>query len=105
MKCKPILLEPNMSLEVMVPDEYVSNIVGNICARRGKIINIESKGNIKIISAEAPLAEMFGYATTFRSLSSGRAQAMMKFKNYTVVPPEIAEKIISERQKQKFPST
>ena len=100
MKCKPVLLEPYMSLEVLVPQEYVSNIIANICQRRGKIINIEQKQNLKLILAEVPLAEMFGYADTFRSLSSGRAQSMMRFKCYQIVPPEITEKIIEERKKE-----
>ncbi len=98
-KCKPVLLEPYMSLEVLVPEEYVSNIIANICQRRGKVINIEQKQNLKLIIAEVPLAEMFGYANVFRSLSSGRAQSMMHFKCYNIVPPEITEKILQEEKK------
>ncbi|MFA7705844.1 MAG: elongation factor G, partial [Candidatus Omnitrophota bacterium] len=71
------------------------------CSHRGKILNIDAKANQKIISAEAPLSEMFGYATNFRSLSSGRANASMEFDKYTQVPNEIAQKIILEKQKQK----
>jgi len=101
MKCSPILLEPYMSLELSTPEEYVSNLVGNICSRRGKILNIDSKGNQKIISAEAPLAELFGYATTFRSLSSGRANCSMQFKKYEQVLGEIAKKIVEEKKQKK----
>lgn len=101
LKAKPILLEPSMSLEVSTPEEFVNSIVGNICSRRGKIINMETKGKQKIVSAEVPLSEMFGYATTFRSLSSGRANVSMEFDKYVPVPAEIAQKIVEEKKKQK----
>jgi elongation factor G len=101
MKGSPVFLEPSMKLEVSTPEEYVNGCVGFICSHRGKILNIDAKANQKIISAEAPLAEMFGYATSFRSLSSGRANATMEFDKYTQVPGEIAQKILLEKQKQK----
>jgi len=101
MKAKPILLEPYMSLEVATPEEYLNACVGYICSRRGKVLNMDAKGKQKIISAEAPLAEMFGYATAFRSLSSGRANATMEFSKYLQVPQEITQKLIEEKQKQK----
>lgn len=100
MKAEPILLEPYMSLEVNTPEEYMNSIVGYICSRRGKIMNMDSKGKQKIISAEVPLSEMFGYTTDIRSLSSGRANASMEFKKYLRVPAEIAEKIIAEKQEK-----
>jgi elongation factor G len=90
-----------MSLEVVTPEEYLNSIIGYICSRRGKILNIDAKGRQKIISSEAPLSEMFGYATSFRSLSSGRANATMEFDKYVQVPKEIALKIVEERRKQK----
>jgi elongation factor G len=101
MKAKPILLEPYMSLEVATPEEYVNGCVGYICSHRGKILNMDAKGKQKIISAEVPLSEMFGYATAFRSLSSGRANATMEFSKYLQVPQEITQKLIEEKQKQK----
>jgi elongation factor G len=101
MECKPVLLEPYMFVEVTSPEEYVSNIVGNIYSRRGKIISIELKGNQKIITAEAPLAEMFGYATAFRSLSTGRANASMRFNKYAQVSGEVADKILADKAKKK----
>ncbi len=101
MQAAPILLEPYMSLEVSTPEEHVNSIVGYICSKRGKILNMESKINQKMIFAEVPLGEMFGYATAFRSLSSGRASAQMHFSKYLQVPGEIAQKIIEERKKQK----
>lgn len=99
MKCSPVLLEPSMSLEITVGEEFVGNVVGHICSRRGKVMGIEAKGAQQIISAEVPLAEMFGYATTLRSLSSGRGIYSMHFEKYTEVPFELAEKVIEEKQK------
>ncbi|MDD5655573.1 MAG: elongation factor G, partial [Candidatus Omnitrophica bacterium] len=101
LKASPVLLEPYMAVEVSSPEEYVNSIVGNICSRRGKILNIEQKGNQKIVSAQAPLAEMFGYTSAFRSLSSGRANASMEFEAYMPVPKEIAEKIAAESREKK----
>ncbi|MBI4706777.1 MAG: elongation factor G [Candidatus Omnitrophica bacterium] len=98
MRAKPILLEPYMSLEVSTLEEHVNGCVGFICSRRGKIINIDVKGKQKVISAEVPLAEMFGYVSSFRSLTSGRANATMEFSKYMQVPHEIAQKIIEEKQ-------
>jgi len=101
LKGSPVFLEPSMKLEVSTPEEYLNGCVGYICSHRGKILNIDAKANQKVISAEAPLAEMFGYATNFRSLSSGRANATMEFDKYTQVPVELAQKILQDRQKQK----
>lgn len=100
-KSDPVLLEPCMELEIYTPDEYASNLVGHICSKRGKILGMETKGNQKIILAEAPLSEMFGYATHMRSLSSGRANCSMHFKKYTQVPKEIAKRIIEEKEEKK----
>ncbi len=100
MQGEPILLEPYMSLAVNTPEEYVNSIVGYICSHRGKIANIDTKSNQKIISAEVPLSEMFGYATNLRSLSSGRASASMEFDKYQQVPAEIIQKIIEEKKKK-----
>jgi elongation factor G len=100
MKCNPVLLEPYMKLEVNTPEEYTNNIVGYICARRGKILGMDAKGKQKIITAEAPLSEMFGYATNLRSLSSGRANCSMHFEKYAEVPNQIAEEIVQEKNKK-----
>ncbi len=97
----PVILEPYMSLEITTPEEYVGNIVGNICSRRGKVLGIEAKPKVQVVSAEAPLSEMFGYAGTLRSLSSGRANYSMHFEKYVEVPYELAEKIIEEKKKAK----
>ena len=92
-KCSPVILEPYMSLEINTPEEYVGNIVGHLCSKRGKVLNIDVKANQQVISAAAPLSELFGYASTLRSLSSGRAVYSMHFERYAEVPFEIAEKI------------
>jgi len=100
MKAEPALLEPYMSLVVNTPEEYLNSIVGYICSKRGKILNIDTKAKQKVISAEVPLAEMFGYATNIRSLSSGRANGSMEFSKYLPVPAEIAAKIIAEKKEK-----
>ncbi len=100
-QAEPVLLEPYMSIEVVTPEEYLNAVVGYICSCRGKILVMDTKGKQKVISAEAPLSEMFGYATNFRSLSSGRANASMQFAKYMQVPAEIAQKIIAEREEKK----
>ena len=100
MQAEPVLLEPYMSLEATTPEEYVNAIVGYICSRRGKILNMDSKAKQKIISAEVPLSEMFGYTTALRSLSSGRCNATMEFLKYAQVPGEIAKEVIEEKKKK-----
>ncbi len=97
-KAAPLLLEPSMSIEISTPEEYVGNVVGDICSRRGKVLGMEIKGKQQIVSAEAPLAEMFGYATALRSLTSGRAAYSMHFEKYAQVPFVIAEKIMEEAE-------
>ncbi|MFH0913620.1 MAG: elongation factor G [Candidatus Omnitrophota bacterium] len=101
MKGAPVLLEPSMSLGVTTPEEHLNSIVGYICSCRGKILGIETKANQKIISAEAPLSQMFGYATNLRSLSSGRASGSMEFDKYVQVPAEIAAKVLAEKNEEK----
>ena len=91
-KCKPTLLEPIMSLEVTIPIEYLGDVMGNITSKRGRIEGIEARGNAQIIKAMVPLAEMFGYATSLRSLTAGRGTFSMEFSNYEIVPPSIMKK-------------
>lgn len=105
MQAGPILLEPYMTLEVNTPEEYLNSIVGYICSKRGKVLGMNAKGKNKAISAEVPLAEMFGYTTTFRSLSNGRANATMEFKKYEPVPSEITAKILEETKEKKKDTT
>jgi len=100
MQCVPVLLEPCMSLEIITPEDYVSNIVGHVCSHRGKVLGIEAKGKQKVVLAEAPLSELFGVTTAFRSLSSGRASCSMEFSKYAQVPSEITQKILEQKKKQ-----
>ena len=95
-KCKPVLLEPVMKVEVVVPEEYMGNVMGDLTSRRGKPLGNESRGNALQISAMVPLAEMFGYATTLRSNSQGRGTFTMTLDHYEEVPRNIAEEIIKK---------
>ena len=95
-KCKPVLLEPIMKVEVVVPEEYMGNVMGDLTSRRGKPLGNESRGNALSINAMVPLAEMFGYATTLRSNSQGRGTFTMSLDHYEEVPKNIAEDIIKK---------
>ena len=95
-KCKPVLLEPIMKVDVTVPDEYFGNVMGDLTSRRGRPLGQESVGNAIKLSAMVPLAEMFGYATSLRSNSQGRGAFIMQFDHYEEVPKNIAEEIIKK---------
>jgi len=97
-KGAPVLLEPIMLLEVIVPEQYVGDVMGDITARRGKVTGIEMRKNAQVIRAHVPLAEMFGYATTLRSATQGRATYTMQFSHYEPVPAKIAEALIKEKK-------
>ncbi len=97
-KASPTLLEPMMSVEVETPEEYMGNIMGDLSGRRGIVLGMEDlPGGIKAIKAEVPLAEMFGYSTTVRSLSQGRATYSMEFKHYVEAPKNVAEAVINKK--------
>ena len=93
-KCKPVLLEPIMNVEVVVPDEYMGNVMGDLTSRRGKPLGQEARGNVLAIHAMVPLAEMFGYATSLRSNTQGRGNFTMSLDHYEEVPKSISEEII-----------
>ncbi|MBQ9833800.1 MAG: elongation factor G [Bacilli bacterium] len=95
-KCKPVLLEPIMKVDVVVPEEYMGNVMGDLTSRRGRPLGQESRGNALQISAMVPLAEMFGYATSLRSNSQGRGNFTMVLDHYEEVPKSIAEEIIKK---------
>ncbi len=97
-KAKMMLLEPIMSVEVVTPEEYLGDIMGDISARRGKVQGMENRSTVQIIRAEVPLANMFGYATDLRSMSQGRATYTMQFSRYMPVPQHIAEEIITKKK-------
>jgi elongation factor G len=93
---KPVLLEPIMDIEVVTPNEYMGDVMGDLNSRRGKIGGMMQRGEAQVIGASAPLAEMFGYSTTLRSMSQGRAVYSMQFSHYAEVPKAKAEEIISK---------
>jgi len=93
-KAKPILLEPVMNLEVVVPEEYVGEVIGDLNSRRGRIKGLEPRAGVQVIQGEVPLATMFGYATDLRSRTQGRAVFTMQFDHYEPVPHNLAEEII-----------
>lgn len=95
-KCKPVLLEPIMRVEVTVPEEYMGDVMGDLNSRRGRIEGMDSRGGAQIIRAFVPLSEMFGYATTLRSRTQGRGTYSMQMDHYEEVPKNIAEEIISK---------
>ena len=94
-KAVPVLLEPIMRLEVVAPDDYLGDIVGDLNARRGKIEGMDMRGGSRVIRALAPLAEMFGYATILRTLTQGRGVFSMEFAAYETTPLPIMEGIIA----------
>jgi elongation factor G len=95
-KASPVLLEPMMAVEVETPEDFMGNVVGDLSSRRGMIQGMDDQvGGIKVVKAEVPLAEMFGYSTTLRSLSQGRATYTMEFKHYSEAPKSVAEAIIN----------
>ncbi|MBU1089419.1 elongation factor G, partial [Patescibacteria group bacterium] len=93
----PVLLEPIMAVEVVTPEEFMGDVMGNLNAKRGQIDDMTDRGTAKVISAKVPLAEMFGYATDLRSMTQGRANYSMEFKYYAPTPKNVAEKIIEVR--------
>ncbi len=96
-KATPIILEPMMSVEIETPEEYMGDVMGDLSSRRGIIQGMEDNATGKVIRAEVPLAEMFGYSTTVRSLSQGRATYSMEFKHYTEAPRNVAEAIMNKK--------
>jgi elongation factor G len=94
-KAQPVLLEPVMRIEVVVPEEYMGDVIGDLNGRRGRILGMESRAGSQIIRAEVPLAEMFGYATDVRSRTQGRASFTMHFSHYEEAPASIAEEVVA----------
>ena len=100
-KASPILLEPIMKVEVVTPEEYMGNIVGDLNSKRGQIGQMTDRALAKVIDALVPLSEMFGYATALRSMSQGRASYAMEFEKYAEVPRHVAEAVIGDKQTKK----
>jgi elongation factor G len=95
-RAKPVLLEPIFAVEVVTPEEFMGEVIGDLNRRRGQVHGMEQRGNAQVITADVPLAEMFGYATDVRSNTQGRATYTMQFDRYEVVPTNIAEKVVGE---------
>ena len=93
-KCNPVILEPIMSTEVVTPEEYVGEVIGDFNRRRGRVEGMESKAGARVVKAKVPLAEKFGYVTVLRTLTSGRATSTMEFSHYEKVPADISNKIV-----------
>jgi elongation factor G len=92
---QPVLLEPLMSLEVVTPDEFMGAVIGNLSARRGRVLGMEARGSAQAVMAEVPLSTMFGYSTDVRSLTQGRATFSMQFLRYAPVPAQVSESIVN----------
>ena len=99
-KCKPVILEPIMNVEITAPNEYLGSVMGDVSSRRGQITDQEERGNAIIVRAMIPLSEMFGYVTDLRSFTQGRGNYSMKFDHYSEVPKSIAEKIIKNNSSE-----
>jgi len=97
-KARPALLEPIMAVEVVVPEEYMGDVIGDLNSRRGRIEGMELRGTSQIIKSMVPLSEMFGYATELRSRTQGRGSFTMHFGRYEEVPSNLAEEIINRVQ-------
>ncbi|UOQ44622.1 elongation factor G [Halobacillus salinarum] len=95
-KCKPVLLEPMMKVEVVIPEEYMGDIMGDVTSRRGRVEGMETRGTAQVVKAFVPLSEMFGYATALRSNTQGRGTYTMHFDHYEEVPKSISEEIIKK---------
>jgi elongation factor G len=95
-KAKPVLLEPIMSVEVVVPEDYMGDVIGNLNSRRGRIENMEDRAGVKVVTASVPLAEMFAYSTDLRGRTQGRGNYSMQFSRYEEAPRNVAEEIIAK---------
>ena len=94
-KADPVLMEPIMEVEVVTPEEYLGDVMGDLSSRRGRIEGMATRSGAKVVKAYVPLSEMFGYASALRNKTSGRATFTMKFSHYEEVPSEVAEKLLA----------
>jgi elongation factor G len=94
-KAKPVILEPIMAVEVVTPEDYMGDVIGDLSSRRGKVGGMEQRGSSQVIRAQVPLSEMFGYATDLRSRTQGRANYTMQFESYQQTPQSIQEEIVA----------
>ena len=97
-RAMPVLLEPLMDLEVIIPEEYMGDVIGNLSGKRGQIVGMKMRGGAQVVSAFVPLAEMFGYATDLRSMTQGRGVFTMQFARYAVVPKNVSDEVVAKNQ-------
>ncbi len=95
-RARPVLMEPVMAVEVVTPEDYMGEIIGDITSRRGRIHSMEGRGNAQVITCKVPLSEMFGYATDLRSMSQGRANYTMQFASYEQAPKSVSEEVVAK---------
>jgi elongation factor G len=95
---KPVILEPIMRVEIVMPEKFMGDITGHITGKRGQIESMEDRGLAKVVNAKVPLSEMFGYTTALRSMTEGRGSMTMEFDHYEVVPMSVAEAIKAQRK-------
>jgi elongation factor G len=103
-RAKPVLLEPIFAVEVVTPEEFLGDVIGDLSRRRGRVEGQERRGNALAVTAKVPLSEMFGYVTDLRSNTQGRATSTMQFASYDEVPPNIAEKVVEGRTGEPVPA-
>jgi elongation factor G len=103
-RAKPVLLEPVFAVEVVTPEEFMGDVIGDLNRRRGRVEGMEPRGNAQVVKAHVPLSEMFGYATDVRSMTQGRATYTMQFDRYEEVPTNIAERVIEARTGEPVPA-
>jgi elongation factor G len=95
-KARPIIKEPIMEVEAVVPELYMGDVMGDLSSRRGHITHMDSRGGLQVITARVPLSEMFGYSTNLRSMTQGRGNYTMQFASYDEVPKSVSEEIIAK---------
>jgi len=97
-RARPVILEPVMAVEVVTPEKFMGDVTGHLSSKRGQIEGMEDRGILKVVKAKVPLSEMFGYVTTLRSMTEGRATSTMEFSSYEIVPTNVAKEIAEKRQ-------
>jgi elongation factor G len=103
-QAKPVLLEPVALLKVRVPDRYTGDVISDLNTRRGRILGMDTEGSVSVVSAHVPMAEILSYSPDLRSMTGGRGVFSLKFDHYDVVPAQVAERVVSERQQEKAAS-
>jgi len=98
---QPVILEPIMAVEVLVPEDYMGDVIGDLNSRRGRIMGMTSEGSFQKVAAKVPLAEMYKYSTSLRSMTQGRGMFTSEFSHYEETPREVQEKVVEESKKEK----